>query len=233
MTDYCTLPHCGLNGAGRCPVCGEAKCANHLLRALLHTDRPPDFDMVDLSHSPEREQQAFDAGANAIPGWACVTCRHQAGINSVLVLPERPSLPESASKIAALIVLGTQGMYTAVELHEAMERLGGIGAVGRALYKQLHPSCRVISMRVNNSRVRGLLVQDQPSRSLEQTDTSESLFPHSATVTIWLPAKRVILARDGRLFMAARAHKSRQWSGTLASPLGLDTSKVWHEILYA
>jgi hypothetical protein len=200
---------------------------------LRHTDRPQDFDMADLWLSPEREQQAFDAGANAIPGWACVTCRHQAGINTLLMLPQRPSLPESASKVAALIVLGTQGMYTEAELHDAMERLGGIAAVGRALYQQLHPSCRTVSMRVNNSRVRGLLVQDQPSRSVEQTEASDALLVHSATVTIWLPARRAVLARDGRLFVAARAHKSRQWSGTVASPLRLDTSSVWMDLLYA
>src|SRR5262245_13097365 len=231
MTDYCTLPHCGLNGAGRCPVCSDVKCASHLLRALLHTDRPLDFEMTDLSCSPERERQAFDAGANAIPGWACVTCRHQAGTNAVLTLPQRPSLPESAPKIAALIVLGTQGMYTEAELHGAMERLGGIEVVGRALYRQLHPSYRIITMRVNNLRVRGLLVHDQPGRSYEQIEASDALYTNSSTVTIWEPARRMILARDGRLFAACRQHKSRQWSGTLASPLGLDASMVWLEIL--
>lgn len=233
MTDYCTLPYCGLNGAGRCPACGEAKCASHLLRALHHTDRPLDFEMTDLLNSPEREQQAFDVGANAIPGWACVTCRHQAGVNAIWALPQRPSLPESAPKIAALIVLGTQGMYTEAELRGAMERLGGIEAVGRALYDRLHPLHRTISMRVNRSRVRGLLVQDQPSRSYDQHTTSDSWIVHSATVTLWEPARRTVLTRDGRLFLAARGHGSRQWSGTVASPLGLDRSRVWLEILQA
>jgi hypothetical protein len=43
----------------------------------------------------------------------------------------------------------------------------------------------------------------------------------------------MVLTRDGRLFLAARGHRSRQWSGTIASPLGLDTSRVWLEILHA
>jgi hypothetical protein len=232
MTDYCTLPYCGLNGAGRCPVCGEVKCASHLVRALHHTDRPLDFAMIDLSQSPEREQQAFDAGANAIPGWACVTCRHQAGANAILGLPQRPSLPESAPKIAALIVLGTQGMYTEAELRGAMEQLGGIQAVGRALYERLHPSHRKVSMRVNKSRVRGLLVRDQPSRSYEQTTAADPWYVSSSTITLWEPARRMVLTRDGRLFVAARDHGSRQWSGTLTSPLGLDTSRVWIQILH-
>jgi hypothetical protein len=185
--DYCH-PTCGRKAEFRCPACQETRCPVH--------SRPfaPDEGL------PERQKRAYNEGASsASSNPMCSWCRDSAGRESVSRLAPPKPLPNSPG--AMLVVLFERNApYGPDEQRRAIEQIGGIAAVVRAIMPRLCtwvPADRV--RRDSGTGLTGIVVDSSYSSHPggDYLEGSSTEFILATDGQVWLSGSRTL--REGGL----------------------------------